>query len=455
MNLATTSIPARKTRLAGLALALIAVAGPLQATALAGNALEVHEWGTFTTLNSSAGMPLGGLYVDATRLPAFVNGLPYFNYDAAKGWASLEKLRGVTVKMETPVLYFYSQTEMAVDVKVGFQGGTISQWYPSCHECETDPTTASVDFAAAPYRGHIGWKATVLAPGTVLPYTTAASGLETPEWTAPRNTESNLIKGEKGEIEKFLFYRGLGNFPATVDIRFRPDGQLAVKNLGSDDIASLMVYERSYGPMYVSDAATIWYNGSMKAGGEIVLKRDKASTEYGQGFAAMETFRVELQKAGLTNSESRALLNTWYNGYFIEGGIKAFWIVPRAQVDRILPLTIVPEPGKLERVIVGRSEILTPEFEQALYHAEAVDSLEAKFGSDKYHMAFRDFLSKGSDWHLTTGIRSDRLAAAARATATWALPGGGWASPWFAKPGGRGAVDLQGRTLRNAPPLGR
>ena len=61
--------------------------------------LEVHEWGTFTTLNSSAGKPLSGLYVDASRLPDFVHGLPYFNYDPLKGWATLDRLRNVTVKM--------------------------------------------------------------------------------------------------------------------------------------------------------------------------------------------------------------------------------------------------------------------------------------------------------------------------------------------------------------------
>jgi hypothetical protein len=450
MNLASTLNPTRK---AGLTAALAALTGltGLAGPVRAGSGLKVHEWGTFTTLNSSAGKPLAGLYVDATPLPAFVDGLPYFNFSAANGWAPLDKLRNVTVKMETPVLYFYSQQEMAVDVKVGFQGGTISQWYPSCYDCETNPTAPFVDFAAAPYPGRIGWKATVLAPGTVLPYTTAASGQETQEWTAPRLTLSNLIKGEKGEIEKFLFYRGLGNFPATVDIRFRPDGQLAVKNTGSDDIAYLMVYERAYGPMYIPDPATIWYNAPIAAGAEIVLKRDKASPSYGQGSMAMETFRVELEKAGLTNSESRALLNTWYNGYFIEEGIKAFWIVPRAQVDRILPLTIVPAPDSLERVIVGRSEVLTPEFEQALYHAEAVDSLEADFGSHKYHMAFLDFLAKGEDWHMVTGIRSDR-AASARRTGTFKLRGNGWASPWFAAPGRHGAVDLQGRALRAALP---
>lgn len=413
-----------------------AMAAPTPVAAPTG--LEVHEWGTFTTLNSSAGKSLAGLYVDATRLPDFVHGLPYFNYDPLKGWASLDRLRNVTVKMETPVIYFHSQKEMAVDVKVDFPGGTISQWYPACYESETNPAAPYVDFAAAPYPGHAAWKATVLAPGPERAYTTTATGKETGEWTAPRFTEANQLRGENGEIEKFLFYRGLGNFPSAVDMRFLPDGMLQVKNGGTEDIPYLQVYEMPYLEVgqIGTGTASVWYQGPMKAGQEIRLKRIKDSASTPNSSGSMEDFRLQLEKAGLTTMESRALLNTWYNGYFIEGGLKAFWILPRAMVDRILPLSITPMPYKIERVIVGRSEILTPAFEQQLYRAQAADSLEAKFGKDKYYMAYVDFLSKDRDWHMATGIR-----------ASWLRPGGGgWAGPWFRGPAGKGVFDAQGRS---------
>ncbi|MDB5105703.1 MAG: hypothetical protein JWP91_3392 [Fibrobacteres bacterium] len=415
--------------------------------------LEVHEWGTFTTLNSSAGNPLAGLYVDASRLPDFVFGLPYFNYDAEKGWASLDRLRNVTVKMETPVLYFYSRKEMAVDVKVEFKGGTISQWYPACYDCESNPAGPQVDFAQGTYPGHVGWKATVLAPGPDLPYTTPGATLE---WLAPRATTANQLRGQHGEIEKFLFYRGLGNFPSTVDIHFMPDGLLRVRNGGAEDIGYLMVYERGYGtleqPLNESSIGTVWYQGPMKAGQEMTFKRDKPFTDYMQANAAMDEFRLQMQKAGLTAEEARALLNTWYTGYFIEGGLKAFWILPRAQVDRILPLEITPKPDKLERVIVGRSEILTPEFEQVLYQAKASGGFEARFGKDKYRMAFLDFLAKDPDWHMGTGTRPASSATRGAGSA-WHVPGqSGWASPWFPGMGREGAFDAQGRAIPGAAP---
>ena len=46
-----------------------------------------------------------------------------------KGYA--RPLHNVTVKMETPVIYFYANQPFAAHVRVGFNGGSISQWFPA------------------------------------------------------------------------------------------------------------------------------------------------------------------------------------------------------------------------------------------------------------------------------------------------------------------------------------
>jgi hypothetical protein len=292
--------------------------------------------------------------------------------------------------METPVLYFYAADSLDVDVKVKFAGGTISQWYPRAYDREADPAGPFVDFAAAPYAGHIGWKAKVLAPGMQPAYTTAGSGLETPEWTAPRNVASNMLRGEGGEVERFLFYRGLGDFPNTVKLKFRDDSTLSVANDGEDNLPWLMVYDRRNG----GDAmpAGILWQGALAAHAMISVPVPKlASTDYGLGMAAMDTLQNRLIQAGLFPDEAKALVQTWYDGYFHEGGLKAFWILPRTLVDRILPLTISPAPEVLQRVIVGRSEILWPAFESELRAARDADTL-GHFSADKFRMAYQDFL---------------------------------------------------------------
>lgn len=40
--------------------------------------------------------------------------------------------------------------------------------------------------------------------------------------------------------------------------------------------------------------------------------------------------------------------------------------MPRSVTDAVLPLKITPEPARIERVLVGRTEILTPEIELAV-----------------------------------------------------------------------------------------
>src|SRR5438105_11936806 len=84
--------------------------------------LTVHEWGTFTSVAGEDGSAidwdtLGG----KDDLPAFVNNVGYRCFK----W----RLAG-TVRMETPVMYFYSQREVTARVKVQFPHGVITEWYP-------------------------------------------------------------------------------------------------------------------------------------------------------------------------------------------------------------------------------------------------------------------------------------------------------------------------------------
>jgi hypothetical protein len=70
--------------------------------------------------------------------------------------------------------------------------------------------------------------------------------------------------------------------------------------------------------------------------------------------------RDPLVRAGLSGEEADALLATWRESYFEREGLRVFWIVPRGFTDRVLPLRLKPAPDKLERVLVGRSELITP-----------------------------------------------------------------------------------------------
>jgi hypothetical protein len=95
---------------------------PVEERGAAASELTVHEWGTFTSVAGPDGqavewLPLTG----STDLPGFVE---HFRDEQFKCGL------GGTVRMETPVLYFYTAHERNVSVKVSFTKGIITEWYP-------------------------------------------------------------------------------------------------------------------------------------------------------------------------------------------------------------------------------------------------------------------------------------------------------------------------------------
>src|SRR5579863_6045375 len=84
--------------------------------------LTVHEWGTFTSVAGEDGSAMDWDALGCKDdLPGFVNDFGYRGFK----W----RLHG-TVRMETPVMYFYSSRELDAHVKVAFPKGLITEWYP-------------------------------------------------------------------------------------------------------------------------------------------------------------------------------------------------------------------------------------------------------------------------------------------------------------------------------------
>src|SRR5437588_7579627 len=91
----------------------------VQKTAQADNRLVVHEWGTFTSIAGKDGValewrPLNG----STDLPKFVHTIQK-DAEGLRHSRSKDDLKAL-VRMETPVVYFYSKNEMDVSLKVDF-----------------------------------------------------------------------------------------------------------------------------------------------------------------------------------------------------------------------------------------------------------------------------------------------------------------------------------------------
>ena len=71
-----------------------------------------------------------------------------------------------------------------------------------------------------------------------------------------------------------------------------------------------------------------------------------------------------LTASGLYAKEARAMVNTWTSSYFQTDGTRVLFVLPQSWTDAFIPMTVVPQPKQVVRVMVGRLELLTPEREQ-------------------------------------------------------------------------------------------
>jgi hypothetical protein len=299
--------------------------------------LTVHEWGTFTSVAGADGQavewyPLSG----PSDLPCFVRMLNPRSIKALPGYY-VKGLRS-TVRMETPVIYFYAQTEQTARVRVGFPQGLITEWYPQAIVPDPKPVAAIRDA-----HGSIEWKNVRITPRATpdFPAEKASS-----HYYAARETDASPVQ-VGGQHEKFLFYRGLASFPVPVSVTMSGEGAVTIEAAGQG-LPHAILFE--------NDGEGVGYRvlGSLR--GRATAKLPGAT---GTIPALHDELRRLLIAEGLYPREADAMIETWRDSWF-EEGTRLFYILPQAVVDAVLPLQIDPAPARVARVFVGRVEIITP-----------------------------------------------------------------------------------------------
>lgn len=313
--------------------------------------LAVHEWGTFTSIAGPDGSSMGWLpLTGSTDLPSFVE---HFREVAFKGG-----LRG-TVRMETPVLYFYSPRETTVSVNVSFAKGLITEWYPRATSVNTALTPRDFSLFNIRSSGSIVWNSVHVEPQGSLDFPTDNSGNH---YFAARNTSAASLSVETPsgpQREKFLFYRGVSAFSVPINATVSADSTIHLQNQMSDEIPVAILFERR--------GAKLGYRmlGPLREQAAFALPELSGSLE-----SLFSNFEGILVSQGLFPDEAHAMLETWKNSWFEEGS-RLIYIVPRRFVDSVLPLRISPAPATTTRVFVGRLELVTPATERAVESAFA------------------------------------------------------------------------------------
>jgi len=374
--------------------------------------LTVHEWGTFTSVAGPDGkaiewLPAGG----PTDLPCFVNlsgAGPKGLVAAAQGGRS----NRATIRMETPVLYFYSPREQQVNVKVTFPRGLITEWFPNAAMGTSAPVQSTGIWKALESFPNttttIQWNNVRVVPGATQTY--PIDERQSHYYAARRTGAMPLQVGN--QFEKFLFYRGIASFTPPISARVTEDGKIEVDNPGPVVgerkmkrwlIPNIVLFENRAGKI----GYRIHKDLSRPPGVQLELPvLDDTLESLQQDLEAM------LRDQGMYPLEARAMVDTWKDSWF-EQGTRIFYIVPPGLVDRLLPLEIDPKPVSVARAFVGRVEIFTPETlrevsQAVLKNDRATLETYGRFLEPILHNFLGDH---SADGHINS-IRADYLASA-------------------------------------------
>ena len=309
-------------------------ASPAPTVVQPGDALTVHEWGTFTSIAGPGDTPVSWLPLSGPPdLPCFVNRL---------GGRSL-KVASAIVRMETPVLYFYAPHPMSASVRVGFPQGLITEWYPRASVVQ--PSSFSLASGMSVETGSsIEWNSFDVLPDSQPKF---PAENRPSHYYAARETDAASVR-IAGQREKLIFYRGVGGFSVPLRAGFVDEGRLALRNAGPDPIPALIVFENRGGHV-----------GYRRLGALDRAMTVEFSTLAGNVGSLRQEIEEILAAQGLYAKEARAMLETWRDSWF-EEGTRVLYIVPGAFVDAVLPLAVKPAPVSLARVFVGRLEMLSP-----------------------------------------------------------------------------------------------
>jgi hypothetical protein len=367
--------------------------------------LVVHEWGTFSSYSGSDGVRL-------EFRPLFDSDLPGFVLDPmTQAGNVLTKLSyRAYVRMETPVTYFYTQRPRDVQVRVGFPEGLLTEFYPPVAEClpafdsQTDPLSVK--------NSVLNWGMIRLLPPSLFRpalddekladviQQRAISGLLPPtghddHYGYARETDSAIVHIHRPEnaeqpfapsgdfFEKFLFYRGLGNFRLPIEARANGHDRFVVVNRGADDISWMMMLE--------VEADTVRYTVSqgLPAGKhqELTLPPSPNTRE-----ALLADLVEALVASGLYHKEAESMAQTWQSSWFGEQGTRLLYLVPPRLTDEMLPLEIEPRPDELVRTLVGRLDVMTPEDEAAVTQLVRLSAQAREAGRSQAQLEERDFI---------------------------------------------------------------
>jgi hypothetical protein len=189
------------------------------------------------------------------------------------------------------------------------------------------------------------------------------------------------------QSEKFIYYDGLTppvDFVRCDDVAAN---SITVRNSAKFDIANLILVDRR------DNKNVRWARVDKLAAGaklqvalrpvpaDHAVRSDALNESWTQ--AAQNALGRDLRAAGLFDKEADSVLAIWQKGLFDRPGITALYLLPQAQYDRMLPLTVTPKPQSTVRVGIALQGQL--EMTSAKVQARVKERV-AKMDDDNYRV---------------------------------------------------------------------
>lgn len=335
-----------------------------------------HEWGTFTSVQGSNGELLSWRPLQSSELPGFV--MSTTGSSLIPGPLNFSKVNLVTLqRMETPVIYFYADQPMKVDVDVAFPKGFLTEWFPQATAVgPAVPLNTNAPATGILHDSRAIWRNLEIIPPSKdqpsladnLPQEKSGSHYFAARETSASYVRANFTNGTS-ELEKFIFYRGAGSFKTPLRVTVDSNQVVTVENTVAQPLAHLFLLNihDGYGAFGLMDELASsnsirWFQ----------LNADSAEHWNQLPLAQFQTeIAAQMQTAlvaeGLSPDEAKAMVNTWKDSWFTDEGVRVLYVLPRLWTDEILPLTLTPPPTDLTRVMVGRAEIITEDVAMNLF----------------------------------------------------------------------------------------
>lgn len=315
--------------------------------------MVVHEWGTFLAMNGSDGVGLEGMYHEEHSLPGFVH---------ARSRDQL-RLPSVSIKGETPVIYFYTDKAQKARVDVRFPKGIWTQWYPQAQI--VGPQFSQSPNPSELKDGRIRWCADIIpasTPGVTVPETSSDA-----LWNYAREVDAAYVrtpdytKENAFETERYIFYRGLGRATLPLEFTAAEGGTLSLPKTDRFGVAHVFIIRVE------GDKGAFAYRPALKPGESLksVIPAESEAKPLAEFTTKLcDDLTAKLVESGLYEKEARAMVNTWRSSYFQTPGIRALFVMPQAWTEEFIPLKITPTPKQTVRIMVGRTELLTQDRER-------------------------------------------------------------------------------------------